>query len=344
MINLIRMCEKGWIPDALARAGMRRLIAQRLTAEMSGTELELVNRYDEMIEDLRQSPLAINTEAANEQHYELPAEFFQEVLGPRMKYSACLWNSDTTDLASAEEAMLAVTCERAEIHDGDSVLELGCGWGSLTLWMAEHYPASQITAMCNSRSQQQFVQQQARNRGLQNVSMVHADIRDFDPGKKFDRVVSVEMFEHMRNYEELMRRISGWLHDTGTLFVHIFCHDKVMYPFELKGHTDWITRYYFSGGLMPAFRTLTEFQDDLELERSWAMPGTHYERTLNQWLERQDGAVDVLMPIFESTYTPAEAKLWFQRWRMFFMSCAELFGFEDGKQWYVAHYRFRKSI
>ncbi|NNF17038.1 MAG: class I SAM-dependent methyltransferase, partial [Gammaproteobacteria bacterium] len=304
---------------------------------------ELVNRFDEMIEDLRQSPVAVNTAAANEQHYEVPAEFFEQVLGPRMKYSACLWGTGTTDLAAAEEAMLAVTCERAEIRDGDTILELGCGWGSLTLWMAEHYPASQITAMCNSRSQLQYVQRQAMDRGLQNVEVMHADMCDFDPAKKFDRVVSVEMFEHMRNYQELMRRISGWLHDDGILFVHVFCHDKVMYPFELKSHTDWITRYYFSGGLMPAFRTLTEFQDDLELERSWAMPGTHYERTLNAWLESQDRAADTIMPIFASTYTPAKAKLWFQRWRMFFMSCAELFGFGDGKQWYIAHYRFRKS-
>ncbi|MDH3282038.1 MAG: class I SAM-dependent methyltransferase, partial [Gammaproteobacteria bacterium] len=268
--------------------------------------------------------------------------FFQTVLGKYLKYSCGYWDQAEQTLDDAEAAMLALTCERAALHDGQRILELGCGWGAVTLWMAEQYPASQIVAVSNSNTQKRFIDQQAAARRLSNVQVITADINDFSPATDFDRVVSVEMFEHARNYQELMRRIASWLAPAGQLFVHIFCHREFAYPFEERGRYDWMSRYFFTGGTMPSETTLLQFQDRLTLDQQWRVSGLHYARTANAWLRNTDDNREAVLSIFKQVYGPAEADRWLQRWRMFFMACAELFGYANGEEWLVGHYRFEK--
>lgn len=338
----IDLCERGLVPDAVMRAGMRRLMAGRLASESAGDPEAVFARFRARLRELAESPVAIETDKANEQHYELPAAFFRQVLGAHLKYSCCLYGPGATNLAAAEAAMLALTCERAALADGQRVLELGCGWGSLTLWMAQHYPGSQITAVSNSNSQREYITAQARERGLANVRVITADVNQFTIGERFDRVVSVEMFEHVRNYATLLERIAGWLDEDGQLFVHIFCHRSLMYPFTVEDESDWMSRWFFTGGLMPAESTLLYFQQHLQLDDQWRVCGTHYERTSNDWLAHMDARREAIMPVLTAAYGATDAVLWFNRWRMFFMAVAELFGYAGGSEWFVAHYRFRR--
>ena len=291
----------------------------------------------------RRSPIAVVPEMANEQHYEVPAALFESVLGQRLKYSCCEWTDDVQTLDEAEVAALTTTCQRAELQDGMRILELGCGWGSLTLWMAENYPNSQITAVSNSTSQKAFIESRADALGISNVEVITADMNQFEAPSRYDRVVSVEMFEHMRNHEELLRRISHWLAPKGKLFVHIFCHREQAYLFEALDDRDWMSNHFFSGGMMPGYQLLPGYDRDLTVERQWAWNGRHYERTCNEWLQNQDENRDYLMSILSDTYGPDQSVVWFHRWRIFFMSCAELFGFRGGDEWFVAHYLFRRS-
>jgi cyclopropane-fatty-acyl-phospholipid synthase len=327
------------MPDPLMRLGMRHLCTQRLRSEsLDRGEAEWQQRRQRLAE-LRESPVAIETAKANEQHYEVPAEFFRLALGPQLKYSSCLFPQGTETLAEGEALMLDLSCQRADLKDGQDILELGCGWGSLTLWMAEHYPRSRITAVSNSNSQREYITAQARDRGLGNVQVITADANVFATEQRFDRVVSVEMFEHMRNYALLMQRIAGWLKPGGKLFVHIFCHRQLLYPFTSGDDYDWMARYFFTGGIMPAQDTLLHFQEHLKIDDQWRVSGRHYERTSNLWLANQDARRAQIMPVFTAAYG-AEAARWFQRWRMFFGAVAELFGYADGTEWMVAHYRF----
>jgi cyclopropane-fatty-acyl-phospholipid synthase len=340
----IDLMERGYVPDWLTRIGIRRLLAERLRAEATGDDRAREAALERLIAELRANPIALHTTAANEQHYEVPAGFFQRVLGPRLKYSSCWWPEEVQDLETAEAAMLVLTCERAELgFDRQDILELGCGWGSLTLWMAEFYPDSRIVAVSNSNSQREFIEARCRERGFANVQVVTADMNDFSTDRRFDRVVSVEMFEHMRNYQELMRRIHAWLKPGGKLFVHIFTHRQLAYPFETTGGDNWMGRYFFTGGLMPSRDLLPRFQDDLKLEEQWHFNGRHYQRTLEAWLVNQDRHRDKIMTLFRETYGPDQADRWFQRWRVFFMACAELFGYRRGEEWGVSHYRFGKQ-
>lgn len=340
--GLLGLAERGLVPDALLRAGIRGKCAQRLRDERRGGIEAQALRFQQRIEALGQSPVAIHTDAANRQHYELPPAFFRHCLGPRLKYSSCYYPTGKETLAQAEEAMLTLYGERAMLGDGQEILELGCGWGSLTLWMAERYPASRITAVSNSRPQREFIEARCRERGLTNVRVVTCDVNRLElPEGKFDRCVSIEMFEHMRNYDTLLRDISRWLRDEGHLFVHIFCHRTLLYPFETEGEGNWMGRHFFTGGLMPSADTLLWFQRDLRLDVRWLVDGQHYRRTADHWLERQDAQREAVMPILRQAYGAA-APLWFQRWRMFWMACAELFGYDGGREWMVAHYRFAK--
>lgn len=342
-MSLIDLCERGLVPDALTRLGIRRLCAQRLREEHDGDAVAAWARFRELLDGLRESPLAIETDAANRQHYEVPARFFELCLGKRLKYSSCYYPTGRETLDQAEEAMLALYGERAELADGMRILELGCGWGSLTLWMAERFPNARILGVSNSASQREHILGQCAKRGLNNVEILTRDVNVLDLGeRRFDRVVSVEMFEHVRNYRVLFERISGWLDPGGKLFCHIFCHRELMYPFETQGEDNWMGRYFFTGGLMPAADTFLHFQEHLRLEQQWRLAGTHYERTSNHWLENQDRHADEILRLFEDVYGKAEAKLWAQRWRMFWMACAELFGYAGGNEWLVAHYRFQK--
>ncbi len=339
----IDLMERGYIPDWLIRIGIRRLLAKRLRVEATGDDRAREAALVRLEAELRASPIALHTVAANEQHYELPAGFFQKVLGPRLKYSSCWWPDEVKDLETAEAAMLVLTCERAALGFDQDILELGCGWGSLTLWMAEFFPDSRIVAVSNSNSQREFIEARSRERGFDNVQVITTDMNDFSTDRRFDRVVSVEMFEHMRNYQELLGRIHRWLKPGGKLFVHIFTHRQLAYPFETAGDDNWMGRYFFTGGLMPSRDLLPRFQDDLKLEEQWHFNGRHYQRTLEAWLVNQDRRRNEILPVFQDTYGPEQADRWFQRWRVFFMACAELFGYRGGEEWGVSHYRFGKQ-
>ena len=338
--GVLGLAERGMLPDALLRLGIRRMCADRLRTERAGGLSAQGERQAQLIDVLRQSPVAIETAAANAQHYELPPGFFGECLGPRLKYSCCYYPRGDETLAEAEDAMLSLYGERAELADGQRILELGCGWGSLTLWMAERYPKAHITAVSNSHGQRRHIEAQCRERGISNVQVLTRDVNTLtlEPGT-FDRCVSIEMFEHMRNYQTLMQRIGGWLAPGGKLFVHIFAHRELAYPFETAGADNWMGRHFFTGGLMPAADTLLHFQQALRIERRWLVDGTHYQKTANHWLQEQDSRRDAVMAVLRQAYGD-NAGLWFQRWRMFWMACAELFGYADGQEWLVAHYRF----
>lgn len=327
--------DRGLVPDSLIRAGIRRLLAKRLQQESTRNAAE-------WIEEIRRSPLAVQTADANQQHYEVPTEFFLKVLGPRRKYSCAWYETGRESLAEAETAMLRLTCERARLINGASILELGCGWGSLSLWMANAYPQSQIVAVSNSRTQKAFIDEEAARLGLKNLEVRTADMVHFDAGKRFDRVVSVEMFEHMRNYGELLRRISGWLEPGGSLFVHIFTHKSFAYPFESGEADDWMAHHFFSGGQMPSESLLLEFQQHLRHRELWRIPGHHYARTCEDWLNNMDAHQAEIQNLFRRCYGEGEETKWIIRWRVFFMACAELFAYHGGTHWGVTHYRFEK--
>jgi cyclopropane-fatty-acyl-phospholipid synthase len=350
-----QLLDRDVLPDAVVRAAIRQILKQRLRGEAKhATPLA------QLVEDLRASPIAVHTQAANAQHYEVPAAFFERVLGPRMKYSCGYWEpgrAEGSGLDAAEEAMLALTVERAQIADGQRILELGCGWGSLTLYMAERFPNCEIVAMSNSSSQRAFIDDRAAARRLTNVCSVTADMNSFDPidiqshaqtaargspSGLFDRIVSVEMFEHMRNYARLLARIATWLTPEGKLFVHIFSHRRFAYPYETRGSSDWMAEHFFTGGMMPSDGLLYHFQDDLTIEGHWRVDGKHYQRTSDAWLANMDAHRDEIDRVLAGTYGPASAR-WRVRWRVFFMACAELFGYHDGDEWQVSHYRFHKA-
>jgi cyclopropane-fatty-acyl-phospholipid synthase len=337
----INWVEQGLVPDTVIRQGIRRLLARRIEAIGAADCIASAEVAEAMIEAMDASPIAVVPELANAQHYEVPADFFDQVLGPRRKYSACHWGEGVRDLAQAEIEALILTCDHAGLEDGQDILELGCGWGSLSLWMAEHYPRASITAVSNSRSQKAYIEARARQAGLCNLRVITADMNDFSSGEQFDRVVSVEMFEHMRNWRLLMQHIHGWLKPGGHFFMHVFCHRSTPYLFEDEGPTDWMGRHFFSGGLMPSDDLPLRFQNHLKLVRHWRWDGRHYERTLNAWLATMDSRRNEVMPILSRTYG-ADGELWWQRWRIFFMACAELFGYDRGQQWWLSHYLFER--
>jgi cyclopropane-fatty-acyl-phospholipid synthase len=336
------LLERGLVPDALVRRAIRGLLRDRLREETEPTEELQAARLARLVSQLVESPIAINTADANAQHYEVPARFFELVLGDHLKYSSAYYPMATATLSEAERAMLELTVERAGVKDGERILELGCGWGSLTLFMAERFPNATIVAVSNSASQREHIERRAAKRGLANVTIVTCDMNEFDPGATFDRVVSVEMFEHMRNYRELLRRISTWLVPGGSLFVHIFSHVRFAYPFEVRDASDWMARYFFTGGIMPSDDLLLHFQDDLRIRGRWRVDGTHYQRTSEDWLARMDANRAEIAQIFAGVYGAENAQKWVVRWRCFFMACAELFGYDGGRQWIVSHYRFEK--
>ena len=339
---LILLAEKGLLPDAIIRLGIRRLCRQRLVDASNINETLMEQEHAAWIDVLKESPIALVPEKANEQHYEVPPRLFELVLGDRLKYSSGLWPEGVSSLDESEVAMLKLTTDRAGLVDGQDVLELGCGWGSLTLYMAECFPKSKITAVSNSNDQRQFIEARCEERNLKNVEIITADMNDFETAKLFDRVISIEMFEHMRNYEKLLGRVNVWLKNKGKLFVHIFSHQKIAYPFEDNDDADWMAREFFSGGQMPSHRLLMSFPGQMKIEKDWRVSGTHYEKTSLAWLQKMDTNKAEVLELFKKTYGESEANLWFQRWRIFFMSCEVLFGFNRGSEWGVSHYLFER--
>ena len=339
---LIKLAEKGLLPDAFIRLGISRLCGQRLVEAKAAGAKAMEEKHQEWINLLKESPVALVPEKANEQHYEVPPRLFELVLGSNLKYSSGYWPQGTSSLDQSEVKMLKLTSERACLSDGQQILELGCGWGSLTFYMAQNFPNSKITAVSNSNDQRKFIEKKCEKLQLKNIEVITADMNDFTIDKEFDRVVSIEMFEHMRNYDELLRRVSGWLKKDGKLFVHIFSHEKIAYPFEDEGQGDWMAREFFSGGQMPSHKLLTCFSSRMKIEKDWRVDGTHYEKTSLAWLNKMDQNKAEVLDLFEKTYGKNEASIWLQRWRIFFMSCEVLFGFNNGSEWGVSHYLFEK--
>ena len=336
--SLLNAAEKEWLPDPLIRAGVRSLLRSRLSSTVGDPEFVAEERQ-RFLELMQKGAIAEQTREANLQHYEVPSEFFRLMLGPALKYSSCYWDSGCQNLQEAELESLRRTCQNAELANGQRILELGCGWGSLSLFMAENYPQARITSVSNSSSQREFIEALARERGLSNLEVITADVNTFRPSHSYDRVVSVEMFEHVRHHAALLERISHWLNEEGKLLVHIFVSGGAPYPFDDNGPDDWMARNFFSGGVMPSDDLLLHYQEHLRMERQWSWSGTHYQKTLEAWLvlldRNRDKAEQALRA--EGEMEPRRAV---QKWRMFLLACSELFGFSGGSQWWVSHYRF----
>jgi cyclopropane-fatty-acyl-phospholipid synthase len=336
----IELAERGLLPDKFIRAGIRRLCRARLEEIRSATPSSSEQAEREFADFMRSGPLAPVPDAANEQHYEVPAAFYEMALGHRRKYSGCYWPGSVDSLNDAEDEALRVTCEHAGLDDGMDILELGCGWGSLTLYMAERYPNSSITAVSNSASQRKYILAQADAQNLGNIRVITQDMNDFEIEERFDRVVSIEMFEHMRNYELLLQRVSGWLKPDGRLFVHIFAHKAYPYAFETEGAGNWMGRHFFTGGIMPSQSLFRQFQSHLVVQNEWVWDGTHYQKTAEGWLKNLDQHKEQVISLFATDKGVREARRMYHRWRIFFLACAETFGFDSGKEWVVGHYLF----
>ena len=341
MKALLELTERGLVPDSLVRVGARRLIAARLREEYSDDVEKATRRHNALLDKLRSGPVALDTAMANSQHYEVADSFFAHALGPRLKYSACFWPANVETLAEAETAMLELYEERAELEDGMRILDLGCGWGALALWAASRYPHSTVVAISNSTSQRTFINTRASDLGLTNLCVRTADVNELQLNEQFDRILSIEMFEHVRNHSILLDRMAGWLAPDGKLFVHIFCHRYLLYPFESNGDGDWMARHFFTGGLMLARDTLLHFQNRLQIERRWELSGEHYRKTARAWLHNLDANTEAAALALGGSHRDPATRRLLQRWRMFFMACEELFGWRNGGEWLVAHYLFR---
>lgn len=331
------LAERRLLPDSLIRWGIQNQLKKHSLYLTENPKSDA-----SWIESLSQRPIAECTETSKEQHYEVPTEYFKTALGAHLKYSSCYWDESTTSLEMAETNMLRQSCEHAQLENGQTVLELGCGWGSMSLWMAEHYPRSTITAMSHSKTQKAFIDSEIERRGLDNLKVITSDINDFDTSERFDRIVSIEMFEHLRNHRLLFDRLNIWLKEEGLIFVHIFAHRKECYLFEVEHKRDWMAAHFFTGGMMPSMNLLSNAAKGFKELNRWEINGLHYSKTLEAWLSKQDEAESTIRKYFVKTYGK-DAKLWIQRWRIFYLACSELFAYDQGHEWLVMHYLFAKK-
>ena len=341
---VIDLMEKGRVPEFVTRAGIRKLCFQRLrNLENRGCE-QTQEAEQRLFEDSIQGPVAHVPEKANEQHYEVPAKFYDLVLGQHRKYSSCYWDPSTDSLDKAEHQSLQMTCDNAGLVNGQRLLELGCGWGALSLFVLNHYPDCEVTAVSNSASQREYIYDRAEEAGVASrLTVITKDMNDFTIDQKFDRIISLEMFEHMRNYRLLLKRCSDWLTPEGALLVHVFCHRHFCYPFEEQGAANWMGRYFFSGGLMPSDQWFYRFNEDLRVTRQWRWNGTHYAKTADAWLENMAKNREALLPILAEIYPGDKPEIWYHRWRILFLAGSELFGARGGEEWWVSHYRFEQN-
>ncbi len=339
-LMLYDLLATGLVPEPLVRAGIKNMLGKKLQELHEDDPQQQLENTRAFKEELEKLPIAIETDTANNQHYEVPTEFFLNILGPSMKYSCCLFENATT-LAEAEEAMLDITMQRAELLNGQSILDLGCGWGSFTLYAAARLPDSQITAVSNSATQRQFIEGRAKERGLKNIEVITADIKDLELQRTFDRIVSVEMFEHAKNYRRLFAKVANWLKPDGKMFVHVFTHKTYQYHFAEEEH-DWLGRYFFAGGTMPSDLLFSLFNDDIIVRKHWRVNGKHYQKTAEAWLQNMTRNKTIVKEIIKNTYGADQGTRWWVYWRLFFLACAELWGYDDGNQWIVSHYLFER--
>ncbi|TXT60024.1 MAG: hypothetical protein BAJALOKI2v1_140009 [Promethearchaeota archaeon] len=343
-----KLIEKGLIPEWLLRLVVRLHLEYRLSKQPTSIE-EIQNHLNKFIKTMNKSPITIEINKANEQHYEVPTEFFQIILGQRLKYSCGYWEKkiprkNLIDLLDkSEEDMLELTCKRAKIEDGQEILELGCGWGSLVFYMLEHFHLSKYTAITNSNSQKKHIEKVAKEKKIDNLRVIKTDISEIDVEGKYDRILSIEMFEHVRNYGKLLSKISNFLKESGMLFIHIFTDKNYPYFYELNSSSGWMARYFFRGGLMPSADLLLYFTDQLSVEKVWRVNGTHYRRTLDAWLQKMKKNKEQIIPILEDSYGKENAKKWWNYWKIFLISCSEAFGIHDGNQRFVSHYLLQKG-
>ena len=332
--------SRGLIPDSLLRRGVRNQGRQRLQM-MKNTDLK--QEYLTFLKQASSGKIAVHTDDANNQHYEVDSEFFQYCLGKNLKYSSCYWNDDTSSLDEAEDIMLDLYCKRAKIEDGMTILDVGCGWGSLSLYLAQKYPKSKITGVSNSNSQRKFIEKLGYERNLHNLNIVTKDINSFDTNKKFDRIISIEMFEHTKNSKILMDSINKWLSPDGLFFMHVFAHKYNPYYFDTEQKNAWMAKYFFTGGMMPNHDLFKDLESDLNYQKSWMLSGTHYEKTSNAWLEKMDSNKTKILELFRRNNSNSVAKKKFYFWRLFFIACAEIFGYNGGSEWIISHHLFKKS-
>ena len=334
------LLARGLIPDWILRRGVRSQGKERLNMM---NKVDSTKEYSKFINEASTGNIAVNTDDANNHHYEVDSEFFKYCLGKNLKYSCCFWDENTLDLDAAEDNMLEIYSKRAEITDGMNILDIGCGWGSLSLFLAQKYPKSEITGVSNSSSQKIFIDSVASERNISNLNIITRDINDFRTEEKYDRILSIEMFEHTKNTKKLMNLINDWLNPNGLFFMHVFAHKENPYYFDRDQKNAWMAKYFFTGGMMPNHNLFKDLKSNLEYQKSWILSGEHYERTSNAWLDKMDQNKSKILSLFERSNSSSVAKRKFHFWRLFYIACAEIFGYDNGNEWVVSHHLFKKS-